>query len=709
MEIHRTAFKEEAYELLSELETSLLEWEERPGDQELLQGVFRAMHTIKGSGSMFGFDDIASFAHEVETILDLARDGIITVTSELVDLTLAARDQIKAMVDADDGGEPVDETLTRELEVSFGRLNPANDGGGDPAPGDASTMKEGPSAEPPGRQEEMEKEATYRIRFRPNPEIFNRGVDPILLLNEIRELGDTRVIAHLDAIPPLDSYQPESCYTYWDILLTTAEGVNAIRDVFIFVEGDCDLKIDLIDDGGRFDEGFDHHRLGEILTARGDITQEELKKALDSQPHLGEMLVQTGVVPNERVQSALVEQQHVKEVRERRQKTASVLSIRVPSDKLDHLVALVGETVTVQGRLSQIAMTRSDSELVSVAEEVERLTAELRDNTMIIRMVPIGSLFNKFRRLVRDLSHELGREVEMITEGEETELDKTVIERLNDPLVHLIRNCIDHGIEPLHVREAAGKPQRGTLHISAAHSGAYVLIRIKDDGAGIDAAAIKAKAVEKGLIAPEAELSEKEIYNMIFAPGFSTSKNVTKVSGRGVGMDVVKRNVEALRGTVEIWSRLGEGTEITLRLPLTLAIIDGLLVMVGEESFVIPLSVIEECVELRQEDRDRFHGRKTVTVRDELVPYVRLRERFDINGSRPKIEQVVIGTINSQRFGLVVDRVIGDHQTVIKALGRVFRRVTDISGATILGDGSLALILDVNKLLESAEAERKNA
>ncbi len=708
LDIHRAAFREEAHELLSELETSLLEWEERPTDPELLQTVFRAMHTIKGSGSMFGFDDIASFAHEVETILDLAREGAITVTSQLVDLTLAARDQIQVMVDAAEGGETADEKITKELIASFARWNPAGSGDATPAHGEARSKTEGPPAESAAKQGEPAKEATYRIRFRPNPEVFARGVDPLLLLDEIRELGATKVIAHLDAVPPLHSYQTESCYTYWDLLVTTSQGINAIKDVFIFVEDDSELKIDLIDEADRFEEDIDHQRLGEILTARGDISQAELKKALDSQPQLGEMLVEAGLVAGDRVQSALEEQRHVKEMRERRQKSAAVLSIRVPSDKLDHLVDLVGETVTVQARLSQLALNSKNPELVSVAEEVERLTGELRDNTMVIRMVPIGSLFNKFRRLVRDLSHDLGREVEMITEGSETELDKTVIERLNDPLVHLIRNCIDHGIEPGPVRNAAGKPQRGTLNISAEHSGAYVLIRIKDDGAGIDAEAIKAKAVEKGLIAPEAELSEAEIYQLIFAPGFSTSKNVTEVSGRGVGMDVVKRNIEALRGTVEIASRKGEGTEITLRLPLTLAIIDGLLVTVGKEFFVIPLSVIEECVELRPEDVKKSHGRKTVTVRNELVPYIRLRDRFAINGKRPEIEQVVIGSVNSQRVGFVVDRVIGDHQTVIKALGRVFKRVSDVSGATILGDGTLALILDVNKLLQAAVAEKRS-
>lgn len=695
MEMHRQAFKEEAYELLAELEISLLEWEGNSEDSELVQRVFRAMHTIKGSGSMFGFDDIASFTHQIESLLDLARENKIEVTRELIDLTLEARDHIKDMVDASDGGEPVDEARTKELEARAKILAPS------PTDGNGGALQAAGKS-PSDAAEEME-EVTYRVRFTPNQDIFGRGTDPLLLLRELRDLGTCAVIAHIDKIPKLGKYKSEACYTYWDIIITTAKGKNAIKDVFIFVEDDCDLKIDVIDHHGRFNDETSYKKLGEILTSRGDITQEDLKDFLEKKPLLGEMLVNAGVVPPEQVQSALVEQQHVKEVKEHRKQASSALSIRVPSEKLDHLVDLVGEMVTVQARLRLTSDKKQDPELLSVSEEVERLTEELRDNTMSIRMVPIGSVFDKFRRLVRDLSHQLGKEVEMITTGSETELDKSVIERLNDPLVHLVRNSIDHGIEMPQERMKKNKPRQGLLQISAAHSGANVLIRIKDDGAGIDPEVIKAKAIEKRLIAPDAQLGEQEIYNLVFAPGFSTSKILSDVSGRGVGMDVVRRNIEALRGSVEIESTKGSGTEITLKIPLTLAIIDGLLVNIGKEYFVIPLLVIEECVELTAKDVADNRGRETITVRNELVPYIRLRERFGINGEPPEIEQVVIGSINSQRIGLVVDRVIGDHQTVIKALGRVFKEVSDISGATILGDGTVALIMDVNKLLKSAE------
>jgi two-component system chemotaxis sensor kinase CheA len=381
--------------------------------------------------------------------------------------------------------------------------------------------------------------------------------------------------------------------------------------------------------------------------------------------------------------------------------------VRVGTDKLDTLVDLVGELVTVQARLSQKAGTGHDSDLLNIAEEVERLTGELRDNTMGIRMVPIGATFSKFKRLVRDLSSELGKEVLLTTDGSETELDKTVIERLNDPLVHIIRNGIDHGIEPAGTRAAAGKSPQGTVHLSAVHSGAHVLIKISDDGKGLDPDLIRAKAVEKGLITADAELSQGEIFSQIFTPGFSTAKEVTDVSGRGVGMDVVKRSVEALRGSIEIDSKKGAGTTIILKLPLTLAIIDGLLVKIGEIYFVMPLSSVEECVELIRDEAMYRNGRHVMKVRGEIVPYVPLRELFSINGARPAIEQIVITELESHRIGFVVDEIIGQHQTVIKNLGKAYRDAKCFSGATILADGTVALILDVQGLSDVALAEER--
>jgi two-component system chemotaxis sensor kinase CheA len=375
----------------------------------------------------------------------------------------------------------------------------------------------------------------------------------------------------------------------------------------------------------------------------------------------------------------------------------------VPAERLDALVNLVGELVTVQARLSQIASRSSDGIILSLSEEVERLTGELRDTTLNIRMLPIGSTFGRFKRLVRDLSLELGKEIELTTEGAETELDKTVIEKLNDPLVHLIRNSIDHGIEAPETRTSAGKPRIGTIHLSAVHSGANVKIQIKDDGSGLNKEAILAKAIEKGLVSTNADLTDKELYNFILHPGFSTAQKVTNVSGRGVGMDVVKRAIEGLRGSIDISSEKGKGTTINVTLPLTLAIVEGLLVAIKENYFVLPLSIVEECVELTREDVQKAHGKNIAYIRGEMVPYIRLRKEFNIVGEPPSIEQIVITGNNGDRVGFVVDTVMGEHQTVIKNLGRFYKDVEGVSGATILGDGTVALIVDIPKLIKNVE------
>lgn len=694
IEAHGEAYRQEAFELLAELETSLLELEETPDDVELIGRVFRALHTIKGSGAMFGFDDIAAFTHEVETVFDLVRNGQMEVTKSLVDLTLSAGDRIRIMLEGSSEAAAADDAEAAQIIESLRKLVPEKKAG---AHEDAQPVA-GPS-------EQAGAEVTYRISLRMHPDIFATGTNPILLLNVLRCLGECRVFAHTRDIPDLEDFNPEQCHTAWDIFLTTDLGINAIRDVFIFVEDECDLRIEVIDETG--EEGAEGHprKIGEILLERGFVSKEDLRRALGKQKRIGEMLVDSGLVGPSQVEAALFEQEHIKKVRKKQQQEEQSSGIRVPAEKLDTLVNLVGEMVTVQARLSQTAAFAGNAELLSISEEVERLTAELRDNTMSIRTLPIGTTFSKFKRLVRDLSGELKKEIALVTEGAETELDKTVIDRLNDPMVHLIRNCIDHGIELPEARVAAGKPGEGTVHLSAAHSGANVLIRIEDDGAGLDVDAIRTKAVEKGLIAADAELSEKEVFGLIFAPGFSTATQITGVSGRGVGMDVVKRSIEALRGSIDVSSRKGAGTAITLKLPLTLAIIDGLLVKVGDGNFVLPLSIVEECVELTRDDVARSHGRQITLVREEIIPYIRLRDRFVINAGAPEVEQIVITGSSAGRVGLVVDKVIGEHQTVIKNMGKMYRKADTISGATILGNGAVALIVDVPKLVEGVELQ----
>jgi two-component system chemotaxis sensor kinase CheA len=690
----RATFREEAYELLAELESALLELERTPGDKEQIGRAFRCLHTIKGSGGACEFHDVAAFTHELETVFDKIRNGRAVATKEVIDLTLSARDQIGDLFDRYYKGGSVDEDKGAGIIAQLLAL----------VPGDGEPRKKAAVPAPAGERGSG-RTVTYRIRFRPDEKLLVQGTDPLLLLDELRELGPCRVVAQSETIPNLEDFDPLACYTYWDVILTTGRGMNAIQDVFIFVKDTSDVSIDVIDEEGLVDADATYKKLGEILLERGDLTTADLQKILNAKKKVGEMLVDTGVVAPSKVESALIEQQHVRAMRVKRQSVDAASSIRVAVDKLDSLVDLVGELVTMQARLNQTALSIGNADLMTIAEEVERLTGSLRENAMNIRMLPIGTTFSKFKRLVRDLSVELGKEIELTTSGAETELDKTVIERLSDPLVHIIRNCIDHGIEPPATREASGKPRTGTIHLSAVHSGAHVLISVRDDGAGMDAGAIRAKAVEKGLVHPDAELTERQQWELILAPGFSTARTVTGVSGRGVGMDVVKRAIDALRGVLEIESRQGVGTTITLRLPLTLAIIDGFLTRILDQHFIFPLSLVEECVELVPEDAAKSHGRRLAHVRGEIVPYIKLRDHFLINGTLPQFEQIVITNVDGKRVGLVVDTVVGEHQTVLKSLGKFYSEQEGISGATILGNGTVALILDIPKLVRLVERQ----
>jgi two-component system chemotaxis sensor kinase CheA len=687
-------FREEARELLEILEEALLELEETPADTEPVARAFRALHTIKGSGAMFGFKNIAALAHEMEAVFQAVRAGRVAVSRNLVDMGLAVRDCMRTLLeDLESEAQEVPAGLLNDMRSLLG-TSAAPQGGGQPSPS---------GEEPHGSSGET----TYRIRFTPSPTSYTRGVNPVFLTDELREMGKCFVVAHADRIPSLPEFDVERCYTSWDVILTTEKGAAAIRDVFIFVEDDAELVIDALSEVDSGEESA-YKRLGEILMERGNISSDELNAVLREQELLGEMLVERGLVRDGAVDAALMEQHVMRErLKERRERDESRV-VRVPSQKLDKLVDLVGELVTVQAQLAQHSTGEGAANLRGVSEQMESLITELHDNAMSLRMVPIGSLFGKFRRLVRDLSSELGREVAFVTEGEETELDKNVIERLNEPLVHVIRNCIDHGIEPPDVREGKGKPRQGTLRVQAIHSGSHVVVVVGDDGAGLDFASIRQRAVQEGLIAPDAPVHEQELSQFIFAQGFSTVRSVSEVSGRGVGMDVVKKGVESLRGTVEVQSEEGKGTAFILRLPLTVAIIEGLLVRVGPERFVFPLASVEECIEVSQVEMSS-DLRRLLSLRGHPLPYVVLREVFGSNGSVPLVQQVVVSNVGGDEVGFVVDEVIGEHHTVIKPLGAAFKKMQGFSGATILGDGSIALIIDAARLYEHLDNSKGGA
>jgi two-component system chemotaxis sensor kinase CheA len=667
---YKQAFQEEARELLAELESALLELDENRGDQDVVGRAFRALHTIKGSGAMFGFDDIASFTHHLENAFDQLRKGQLEVTADLIRLALEAADQIKSMLEESAGAAAADQERSRAILAALSQLTGASGSAPVAGPAAAPVVEAAKESGAPG---------DWHIRFRPSPDVLLKGVNPALLLNELRELGQLEISADTSAVPPLRDLNPEFCYLAWEMRLRTSAAREAICDIFIFVEDDSELLIEaLADEAAPAEAESVTGRPAPAAPAKQDLVTAPASAAMAKSPAPG------------------------------------ATSIRVSADKLDQLINLVGELVTVQARLTEASARTSDPDFLEIAESVERLTAELRENSMSIRMLPLRTTFERFRRLVHDLGMELGKEVELAIDGADTELDKTVIDQLNDPLVHLIRNSMDHGVETPQTRLASGKPKRARIHLSALHSGAHVLIRVADDGRGLDVEAVRARAVEQGLIDPAARLTEAEVFALILAPGFSTARQVTDVSGRGVGMDVVRRNVEALHGSIEIASVPGAGCTVTLRLPLTLAIIDGLLVRVGDAHFVLPLANSLECVELTARDIERAHGNRIANVRGEAIPYIRLREFFGMEGARPEREQIMVVETEYGRYGFVVDQVLGDHQTVIKNLGKTYRNVQVVSGATILGNGSVALILDPHRLVQSvmqivAQAKRQGA
>lgn len=707
MEQFKEAFKEEAYELLNKLESTLLELEQNPVDKEGLLSLFRTMHTIKGSAAMFGFDHTSAFAHTLENCLDDVKSGRVPFTRELADLTLKSRDHIYALLEFD--GEPDEDAVARskEIETEFIRaantLNPASGqaehnpaGSPDAVPDKPSPQSGGGATEPAAGDGERAIMRTLRIDFRPEPDIYKDGTNPLLLLDELAELGLFGAVPHVDRIPPLSEMNPEACSVSWTMFLTTDRPRNAIEDVFMFVEDNAKLLIEEIEN---LEEAIDsnergYKRVGQILAERGIIDAMQAERAAAGQVRIGERLVEQGV-PQSEVDAALLEQEHVKKSRERFQSELISSTIRVDSEKLDGLVDLVGELVTLQARLSSTANRSGEQDVITIAEGLERLVDDLRDRTMTIRMVPVGSTFSKFRRLVRDLSEGLGKKVSLQTEGGETELDKTVIERLNEPLVHIVRNAVDHGIEQPAERTRSGKNECGTVLLRASHQGANVVIDVVDDGKGLDAERLRRKAKEHGIEVDDTD--DGGIYNVIFSSGFSTSDSVSEVSGRGVGMDVVRRQVEALGGGVQVESEPGAGTTISLVIPLTLAIIDGLLVRVEEKHYVFPLSSVSECLEFNRSEVDSSKG-QYIDYRGHLLPFAHMRDVFRIEGEREDNEQLVVVHGTSGDIGLVVDSVLGDHQTVIKDLGRFFRHIDGVSGATILGDGSVALVCDIARL-----------
>jgi two-component system chemotaxis sensor kinase CheA len=698
-------FLTEVRELLDQMETALLSVDAATPDAETINEIFRLAHTIKGTAGMFRLEDTVSFTHVVESVLDAVRDGRDTLEPALVSLLLACADHIGALIDVVERGQSELDDATRQLgEPLLAQLRERLGATGS----DHTALANPATTELAGSVELIDggRGNHWHISLRFNKDVLRNGMDPISFIRYLGKLGRiTGLVTLPDAIPPASEMDPEACYLGFEIALKSQADKAAIANVFEFVRDDCNLRI--LPPNSRVAEYIrlikelpeEVERLGEILVRCGTITAAELEAALVSQreqpapaPPIGEILIDRGLVRPAVVEAALTKQQQTKET-----KLRETNSVRIDADKLDHLISLVGELMIATASAEVLGHKAQVPELRECTATLSRLVEAVRDSTLQLRMVKIGATFGRFQRVVRDVSSEIGKEIRLVVKGEDTELDKTVVERIADPLTHLVRNAMDHGIEAPELRLARGKPAAGTVELNAYHDAGSIVIEVSDDGGGLKRDKILAKALERGLVEAGRSLSDSDVHGLIFEPGFSTAEQVTNLSGRGVGLDVVKRSITALRGSVSVTSTEGLGTTVAVRLPLTLAIINGFLVGLGQSVFVVPLDMIEECVELSAQP-----GHDYTTLRGGLLPFIRLREMFAIEGDAGQRQNVVVVKHAGRKAGLVVDTLLGEFQTVIKPLNKMFNRVKCISGSSILGTGEVALILDVPTLVQQA-------
>jgi len=708
-----TAFITESRDLLERMEEALLHIEQQPEDAETINAIFRAAHTIKGSAGIFGLNDIVAFTHVAENVLDDVRKGLIRFDADLANLFLAVGDHIHALVELLAKGHEADEACHARGHALIQRLEGVGRPG--PHPRQADTASAPAQAAPTERARHAGNVApdqvdtdNWHISLRFGRDTLRQGFDPLSFVRFLTTMGEIVHIETLvDNVPALSDLDPDECHLGFEVSFRSEADKATIESAFEFVRDDSLVRIlpprskiseytTLIADLPESDL-----KLGEILLRCGTLTRAELDAALDEQTvtnhqglpvePLGHMLVERAQVHADVVDAALAKQSKVRETRQ-----AETNLLRVDAAKLDRLIDLVGELIIAGAGAHLVARKHRIKDLTQATSAVTRLMEEVRDSALNLRMVQIAGTFNRFQRVVRDVSQELGKDIALKISGGETELDKTVVEKLSDPLTHLVRNAMDHGIESAERRALAGKPAQGTVSLHAKHEAGQVLIEVSDDGGGLSKERILRKGIERGLVAPDAVMSDKDIYNLVFQPGFSTAEQISSLSGRGVGMDVVKRSITALRGAIDLRSTEGKGTTVCIRLPLTLAIIDGFLLGVGKSSYVVPLSTVVECIEM---SRQQAGDKDWLDLRGEVLPLVRLRELYDIEGEPGRRQNVVVVQGGGKRVGLVVDQLMGELQTVIKPLGKVFQQVRGVGGFTILGSGAVALLLDVPNLV----------
>jgi two-component system chemotaxis sensor kinase CheA len=727
------AFFEEAGDHLAVVEEGLLALEQQPEDLDLLNKIFRSAHSIKGTSGMFGFNAVAQFTHKMETLLDLLRNGQKVVTPQVADLLLKSTDCLKTLIESAKTSAPVDDETVQRLT---GELAAASD-----LKVEAKVEKETSASLSVPLPLTPHPSRCFHIAWTPPEWLFQRGLDPLQIFKELANLGTlSQVAVDTSKLPELAAMDPEKCYLAWTMKLETVKDRQVVDAVFEFVREDSMLVIEErealsvkreapdrretqtsdsqtndasrdtlhAEDASRETSGIDGDPkpLGEILVETGAVSRETLNKALSQQKRVGEILVEQHAVTPHQVEQALQKQKQQESAAQ--SKKTDTTSIRVDTDKIDKLINLVGELVITQSMLSDLGARFEISQMPVLLErmaQLERNTREIQERVMSIRMLPIGTAFSRFPRLVRDLSAKAGKKIQLVLSGEETELDKTVIESISDPLTHLVRNSADHGLEPPEERLDNNKPELGTIRLNAFHEGGNICITVEDDGRGLNRDKILAKAIKQGLIAENEKLSDDQIWLLIFKPGFSTAEKVTDVSGRGVGMDVVKRNIEGLGGTVSIKTALGKGTIFTLKLPLTLAIIEGMTVRVGKDTYIVPLLSILESIQPKAGVIKTVVGKgELINVRNTYLPMMRMYEVFSLEPeyTDPTKAILLILETEGEQVAVMVDEILGQQQVVIKSMEQNFRKVDGVAGATILGDGTVGFILDVRGLLEIA-------
>lgn len=696
----KDVFLVEARDQLDALETTLLSLERDPQDEATIHTAFRAAHTIKGSSAMADATAITAFTHNVENVLDRMREGALAVEPDLVSLLLACADHIGLLLGLFREDTPLDAETRLQGEHLLERLMPWLE--------EVSEGKTSPQASAVAGGEHAGRLACghWHISIRLGPEIFQRGVEPVGLIRYLATLGELlRVQTVHSRLPAVAEMDPELCYLDFEIDFRGDVSRATIEQAFAFLDSDSEVLIlepnAAMQDVVRTAQGLAYdpsrwlHRLADAQTLSAD--EHAILRNLLANANVAQSA--TGHKSQHQVASEHTEVPSAQGARQSGKPVAAQPQLRVDADKLDRLVDLVGELVIAGAAASVMASRVGREELTESLSVVSRLIEDMREAAMQMRMVQISGTFNRFQRVVRDVSIELDKDIELKTHGGDTELDKSVVEKIGDPLMHLVRNSMDHGIESAEVRQAAGKPAKGCVTLSAQHEAGSILIEVRDDGAGLSTQKILAKAIERKLVSPSQTLTEAEIHQLIFEPGFSTAERVTELSGRGVGMDVVRRNIQALRGSVAVESRPGQGCSFLIRLPLTLAIIDGFRVGIGDAHFVIPLDMVAECIKHDGQNRSCDY----LSLRGEMLPFVRLRELFGSEAPETDVaENVVVVRHAGQQVGIVVEKLYGEMQAVIKPLGVMFQGIKGLAGSTLLGGGEIAVILDIPRLIEGA-------